>query len=122
MTKQKLEMFRGDSQKYTFSVKVNGAAPPGGIAGWTFWMTAKTDLNDPDVDAVFQVLNVDFTIEDPDLAEVSVVILPTKTVDLPITADTTYLFDVQGKETAGAIHTLAFGTLKVRLDATRAAA
>lgn len=120
MTKQKLEMFRGDDQEFTFIVKKDGVVVD--ITGWTFWMTAKENADDADVDAAFQVTNEDFTIVDADAGSAKVVVKAAKTSSLVISTDTNYYFDVQGKETGTAIHTIAYGTIKVRVDMTRAAA
>lgn len=116
MTKASLEMFRGNTQQFDIAVTKGGV--PVNIDGWTFRLTAKASLADPTAGEVFQVTNEDFTVTDAPGGLVSCIVQPAKTKDLPITSDKSYFFDVQAVEAGGAVHTVAFGKITIRMDVT----
>ena len=115
MIKTSIEMFRGDTAVLDLAVTTNGA--PTDITAWSFWLTAKVEPTDPDP-GVFRVTNTDFTILSAPAGTVRCKILPAKTSGLQITSDTTYSFDIRGKESTNDVHTLANGTIKVLLGTT----
>lgn len=115
-TKTKLEMFRGDTFKWDLAVTQGGS--PVDITGWVLWMTAKLDPLTPDASAQFkkQSPSTGITITSAVGGLARITVDPADTTSL--TDTTTLFFDVQGKESGGAIHTLASGTLKVLVDVT----
>lgn len=117
MIKTALEMFRGDTVRIDLTVTQDGVTQD--ITGWTFWMTAKTDAGLPDEDAFFQLTSpTDIVITDAALGTARITI-PASTTS-GVASRATLLFDVQGRDMGGGIHTLANGTLKISPDVTRA--
>ncbi len=113
-------MTRGDTRTITETVGPTGL-PAGGIAGWSFWFTAKISAEDPDSAAVVQKLPAAWAIQtlgSPSVAGVVICTLnPTDTSSLP-PYQVNLVYDVQAKDTNGNIFTLDSGTLTVMSDVT----
>lgn len=115
------EIFRGDDRDITIAVKT-----PAGVAqnitGWTFWVTGKVSLADADAAAIFQRTSANGGVVITDAANG----LATATIrgadTSALTAETTLFVDIQGKDTAGRVATLATGKIKVVLEVTQATA
>lgn len=80
------EIIRGDTIPVgPYTLKLNQAGIPGGIAGWTIFVTLKADLDDTDALALF---THSYTVPPGDLADASQFyfeVPQSKTADLPPT-------------------------------------
>lgn len=112
-----LVMKRGDSALWDFVATYPSGAPLV-LTSATVWMTAKNQLSDADVAAVFQVSTTggQITLTDAPNGKFRVQLTPSNTNTL--TKDTNLFWDVQVKDASGKIYTVADGTLLVKLDAT----
>lgn len=113
-------MVRGDTRTVTETVGPAGL-DVNGIAGWSFWLTAKYDPNDADVNAVFQKVPADWALQSTGNATTAGVTLctiqPADTASLPA-YEVSLFYDVQAKDTNGNIFTIDNGTLTVSADVT----
>ena len=118
-----LKMTRGDTKVVRVTVS-HTTLPPNGLAGYSFWFTAKNDVSDLDTDAVIKKVPADFTTvtvgDDTTTDGVATCkILPTDTsslADFPVPL----FYDVQAEDGAGNVTTIASGTFTVSPDVTRA--
>jgi hypothetical protein len=111
-----IRMIRGDTYEFVFRVVQDGDSFP--ITGATFWMTAKWDVEDADLDAVFQISTADdIAILSESEGRVGVIIKPAKTIGLPAHI-VTLPYDIQMKASGGEIYTVLRGTLVVTPDVT----
>lgn len=125
------KMKRGDDKTVQFTVD-GSKLPSDGVASFTFWFTAKQQVSDPDVSAIWEKTGHtgamgDFTIVavgNPNSnpvtnAVVNCAIHPADTNALP-DYDVVLLWDFQVKDSSNHITTSADGTLTVQPDITRA--
>lgn len=121
-----LTMTRGDTKTVTETIQPkdalgNQVLGANGIAGWSFWMTAKYDAGDADSAAVFQKVPINWTANtngNQTTAGVATCTLnPSDTSALP-PYQVTLVYDVQAKDTSGNIFTIDSGTLTVTPDVT----
>ena len=134
----RLRMYRGDS--FTFALQVfadpntgelsavgpNQPAPPGlvvqNLTGWRVWCTVKRNYGDPDNQAVTQLDNlalggVTFALAVSGKLSVTIPAIATRAFPNWIQR---LLVDLQGKDVAGTIRTIAAGLLSVIPDVTNA--
>lgn len=113
-------MPRGDTRTVTETVGPTGLGS-GGVAGWSFWFTAKLNLSDADTAAVIRKLPADWAIQTVGSDTVAGVVLctinPADTASLP-PYQVALSYDVQAKDTSGNIFTIDSGTLTVTADVT----
>lgn len=113
-------MTRGDTRTITETIGPTGL-PAGGIAGWSFWFTAKVSADDPDSAAVVQKLPAAWAIQTVGSSSIAGVVLctlnPSDTANLP-PYQVNLVYDVQAKDTNGNIFTLDNGILTVVTDVT----
>ena len=107
-----LEMFRGDTKTINLTVSSNGVAV--NLTGATVRLTVKTSVTDEDVAAVLQKTVTTHTV--PLDGETSIVIAP---ADTNAVTPAVYVYDVQLKQSSGAISTLLFGEFRINADVTR---
>jgi len=121
-----LTMYRGDTKTVTVTVQPvdasgNQVLGSGGIAGWSFWMTAKRDPSDLDSQAVFQKLPAAWSISSagdathPGVAFCN--LAPADTASLP-PYQLTLVYDIQAKDLTGNIFTIDAGAILVNVDIT----
>lgn len=117
MKVQPLAITHGDTLQFDVYITRNNAVVD--ITGALFWMTAKVAFTDADP-GVFQLTSPagGITITDAANGKIHVVIPPTATSSLPY-SEVTYTYDIQMKETGGAISTVTGGPITVTLDVTR---
>lgn len=132
MAKQNLgSMFRGDDKIVQFTLPAANL-PSDGVASFSFWFTAKSEVDLPDSGAQFQKLGLPgalgpFTIvtagnpaaTPPVDAVVNCAIAAADTSSLP-DYDVTLTWDLQVRDANGKTSTAASGTLTVQPDVTRA--
>lgn len=110
---------RGDTQTFTLTLSNLSSS---GLTGFSFWFTAKNNIDDLDAAAVIQKLTAAFTVVTVGSATIPGVatftILPTDTASL--TDYTVLEFDIQVKDASGNIFTPVRGSLTVNADVTRA--
>lgn len=118
----RLEMRRGDTPVWELAVTDEDGAPLN-LTGYTIRMTAKTSIDQPDADAVFQLSTVDGTITVTDAAGGLAEMQPTRGDTNTLTVDTNCVWDVQIARdgTPDETFTVADGTLIIRRDVTRTA-
>jgi hypothetical protein len=117
------QMFRGDSR----SIAVAALQPDGvtaqNISGWALWFTGKLNILDPDGSAVFQrTIASGITVTNAALGLATVALAPASTDSLMAAGTQTSvdLFcDLQGKDGAGNVATLATGKITVLAEITR---
>jgi hypothetical protein len=107
-------IFRGDSQSYTFTF-TDKEAKPIDISAWTVWLTFKDDINDSDEDAVIQKVNSPGSHSDSTAGKTSFIL----TAEDTNTLQGKYYYDVQVKKGDGGISTVRSGFLLVKVDVTR---
>jgi hypothetical protein len=117
-------MFRGDSRTITVAALQPDGVTAQNITGWTLWFTAKLAILDADGAAIFQKktggLGITITSGAGGLA--SIALAPTDTDGTMATGTLTSvdLFcDLQGKDGAGNVATLATGKLTILAEITR---
>ena len=117
-----LEMRRGDTPLWDLAV-VDADGDPLDLSGWTVRMTAKTSVDQPDADAVFQLSTVDGTIVVTDAAGGLATMQPARDDTSGLTADTACFWDVQIARDGAPdeTFTVASGTLLIVRDITRTA-
>lgn len=116
-TQFSIEIDRGDTAFFDFTVLTNGIAQ--NITGWLIWFTAKRRVGDTDLQAVLQKSTAlgGVTITNAGGGVGFVTISPADTAGLA--AERQPLFaDLQGKDGGGNIFTLQKGKLVIRPDAT----
>lgn len=114
-----LEMVRGDTPVWELAVTDKNGAPYD-ISGSTIWMTAKNNIDDTDLAAIFQLSTTtgEITLTTPlsGLAQ----IIPTAAATSGLTADAQLYYDIQVRTPANRTFTVVKGTLIVSRDVTRA--
>ena len=85
------------------------------ITGWTFWLTLKLDPTATDVNADAQVSVVASGAD----AAAGIVYITFTAGDTEDLLPTTYNYDIQYLDLAGAVQTLTYGTVTVIQDITR---
>lgn len=104
--------FRGDDITINLAFKdADGVAQD--ITGWTTFMTIKSSIDDPDVDAVFQE---DVTIHDSPADGLTHFTITDADSDA-LVGD--YVYDIQYKDSTGLIKTVMKGTFTFVKDVTR---
>lgn len=117
-----LEMYRADTHRERFRVQNENGAIIENITGWAkFWFTVKRKTTDADP-GVFQLTSGSgIALIDAPNGLLEVTVAPANLADSSLLGYTTRLvFDLQGKDAAGNIWTLAAGTFLVKADSTRA--
>ncbi len=116
------DVARGDDTTVNFTIKNPAGTAVLNVTGWSFWFTGKVDLNDTDGSAVFQrtTANGGITITDAANGAISVAIRAVDTS--PLTADTTVLCDLQGKDAGGKVNTIMTGKINIKREVTQATA
>jgi hypothetical protein len=112
-----LSMFRGDHEAFELAVTVDAA--PYDISTSTIWFTAKRAYNDTDSQAYMAKDNAGvggIAVTDGPGGICVLTIESADTEDL--TADTDLYYDVQIELSAGEVHTIVYGLLKIRRDVT----
>jgi hypothetical protein len=134
--RRRRRMLRGDTLAFTVQVLVNPttgeygtvwpAEPqpyntaPVNLTGWRVIFTAKYEVPDWDNQAVAQLDNETLggVVATGVVGTTSVTMPPTATVGFADTA-TTLVYDLQGIDPSGNVHTFETGRLRVRADVTR---
>jgi hypothetical protein len=104
---------RGDDWINTFYIK-DELGQPVDITGNTYWMTLKSDPNDPDPGAGQQVITASGVSAEQGI--LTIAFSPSVTNNL---VPGTYNFDIQQLDTSGIIKTLVIGRVRVVVDITR---
>lgn len=125
------KMFRGDDKTVQFTLP-GATLPSDGVASFSFWFTAKSEVDLPDSAAQFQKMGTPgalgpFTIVTPGNpaatppvdAVVNCALAAADTASLP-DYDVTLEWDLQVRDGNGKTNTAASGTLTVQPDVTRA--
>jgi hypothetical protein len=112
------KIFRGDTIVIEFAVSQDGVAL--NLTGYSIWFTAKKQKSDNDTapTAIQKTLSSGIVVLDAAAGHIKVTILPADTATL--SADTTYVCDLQVKSGGGVITTVADGTMAITLDVTQA--
>ena len=120
MVRRNLEMYAGDTFPFEVTVENNGSGM--NITNYSFRMTAKYDIKDADVDAVFSITSPgNITITDAANGDILVTVPASATSDLEI-GFTYYLqYDIQMYSDPGTIYTVCSGILKVNPTVSRTA-
>ncbi len=117
---QILPMARGDSATFVIPVVAADGVTPVPLTGSTIWFTAKYRLTDEDIAAPIRkstaTTGVTITNGPGGVAQVDLLSSDTSALTQP----TTLYWDVQARDGASAIRTLAHGRLVIRLDVTKA--
>ena len=113
---------RGDDRVFTFTVRHPDAPEtPVNVTGWSFWMTGKAQIEDPDSAAAFRCRMSDSPATITVTAAtgvVNVALIPAHTATQD--HNTELFVDFQGKDAAGKIRTLDDFKLKIIGDITQA--
>lgn len=117
-------MFRGDTWQLPCYVVNDQTQGPIDVTGWTFWLTAKYALPNPDAQAAFQQDNIPggyggIMIVSATAGEVLATVQPLTTRSYP-DGDVHVDYDVQGQDTSGIVITIERGRLTIKPDVTRA--
>lgn len=114
-----IHMVRGDTKILHCATFQQDGISPYDLAGCTLWMTAKAKINDPDVQATFQITSDDdITIDSGGSTGLfDIEIKPDKTDPLPVA--TTLAVDIQILTAAAKVFTLGKGSLSIEEDVTR---
>lgn len=114
------EMWRGDTEVFSATVYQGTPATPVNITGASLKFTAKQDLSDPDVDAVFQRATGGngITITDGPAGECEIALISANTSGLSV--PTLCYCDLQLVDGSGNVSTTATGTLLIKVDVTQA--
>jgi hypothetical protein len=111
-------VFRGDDRVLTVEALAPGGGGAQDLTGWSLWFTGKLAVADADGAAIFQ-----YTIGSGIAVTNAAGGLATIAIDgddtAVLTADTSLWCDLQGKDAAGKIATLATGKLNVVAEVTR---
>lgn len=131
MVKQDLEVYRGDNETFSITVKRSNTVYP--LTSVTIWFTAKNDVLDADASAVIRKDTLGLggiTITDAPAGKFDLNLIPTDTasITVPTTVNpkdrfeyfTELYYDIQLKTGGGAIFTIAEGRLLVKPDVTQA--
>ena len=115
-----LTMRRGDDRELLIAVDGPVRGVRQDITGWTLWVTAKRAVADADGVAVFRLKTggQGIALTDP-TAGLATAAIPAGATD-GLEEETILYVDVQGKDGAGKVRTLASGTIVVVPDITRA--
>lgn len=109
---------RGDNIRFDVNITQGGAALD--VSAYDIWCTGKRDIDDADVDAVFQVTKaggqITVTGAGNNIARVNIPGASTSA----LTEDVNLFYDVQIKSGTGEITTVADGRMQIRKDVTRA--
>ena len=116
MADQLLTMFRGDSAAWDFAATLNGAVVD--LTGASVRFTAKNRPDDADVDAVIsKTVGAGITLTNASSGLLRVKLAPSDTSGFG--GARTLVWDLQARDAAGDVHTLAGGTLRVQPDISR---
>jgi hypothetical protein len=110
-----LSMYVGDTKTINLAVTQN--ATPVDISTWTFEFAAATALHPSPAPVGFTVDNAGFQILDGPGGLASVTIPSAATSGLNLQTDTLFYYSFVGTEQNLAVHTLAVGSLAIRLGA-----
>lgn len=115
------QAYRGDTVTFdVINIKRGGVTVPFTAGGYSFWCTGKRAVTAADVDAVFQVtgtVGAKGSVTAPIDGKLSVKLLPPATSALaPVVTD--LQVDVQYKDPAGDVWTVASGVLTILPDVT----
>lgn len=112
-------VYRGDDRNLPVEVTEPGGPGAQDLTGWSLWFTGKLNIADDDAAAIFQyTIGSGITVDNAAGGLATIAIAGDDTNAL--TADSTTLFcDLQGKDGAGKIATLATGKLTVEAEITR---
>ncbi len=115
-----LTMYRGDTKTVQETIGPTGL-DSNGIAGWSFWFTAKYDPSESDAAAAIKRVPNDWTVQEAGNATTAGVVVttltPATTASLP-PYTVVLAYDVQCKDDHGNIFTLDAGTLTILPDVT----
>lgn len=107
-----LRMYRGDTLEFKAFI-LDGTDPVDVTAGY-FWFTVKSDINDPDSDAVIRKeLGTGIQIINGPLGYIIVTVDPIDTLVLNLDEATTYHWDLQYQDAFGVITTVFIGRLTI---------
>lgn len=122
MRETKLRMHRGDSASFDVRAYQADGVTPQALTGATVWFSAKNRTTDDDTAAVIRKSTVGggVTIVDAAAGRARIDLAPADTSGFA--GPVTLLWDVQARDGAGAVRTLAYGRLFVEPDVTRATA
>ena len=95
---------------YRTAAKPNGAQID--LSGSSFRLYVKADV--ADVNSLVVKNNVDFTIGDTDF-NIKVKLLP---IDTSVLGEGTFVYDLELTDAAGDVYTVAYGSIKLRMDVT----
>jgi len=117
-SRQDISFWRGDGLVFDCTITSEGAAVD--LTTYDVWCTGKRNLNEADVDAVFQVTKDagDIVISGAGNNIATITVPAADTVGL--TVPLTLFYDVQIKAPAGQPITVAWGQLSIGQDVTRA--
>jgi hypothetical protein len=113
-------MYRNNTGLFAFQVIKEATTGSIDVTGWTFRMTAKYAIPNPDAQAAFQLDNQDIggiTLPTPTLGQVLGTLAPGATSnypDGPVEVD----YDLQATDTTGVIMTVEFGHLTIEPSVT----
>lgn len=113
----KRSLFHGRTMRLKFTVTI--ASVPMDLTGAKFALTAKRNIEDADVDAVFQVTTA--TVTTP-ASGIFVIEIPRESTDLIAIGNEPeeLVYDVVIEDSGGDTYTLEYGRLKVYPSPTRA--
>lgn len=113
-SQQPIEMVRGKTRKFRFTVSDIATGLPVDITGWpAFWFLAKVDITDSDAAAVItKTLGSGITTISPTVGLNEVLILAVDTVTLA-DARATFWAEIQGRDAGGLPWSLWQGTLVI---------
>jgi len=111
MTTKTLELYRGDTKRYSFTFKRDGVAID--ITGYTIRFTVKREKTDSDSDAV---ITKDVTSHTNAAGGESAVDLSSAETNVP---EGSYCYDIQTTDAGGAISTVLAGAFIVTEDVTK---
>lgn len=116
-----LKLVLGDTEEIEFIVVDRVTREAMDITGWQFWFTVKKDNANEDVDAVIQkIVGEGIEIVEASIGKALVTVNPEDRA--LVTAARNYKWDIQAKDAAGRIVTIAGldGNLEFTSDTTRA--
>lgn len=116
---QQLRMFRGDTPTFQLTV-LNRDLNPFDLTGYSIWFTAKRNLDDSDINALFQISTITGHIIVTDAVGGIAQIIPPASATYSLTSDAQVFFDIQIRN-AGLTrtYTVARGHLSIVRDVTR---
>jgi hypothetical protein len=113
-----IEIERGDTHYLEGTVTEDDGSTAFDLTGCNMWHTAKANIEDTDLEAIFQKTEVDgITITDAFNGGYRIKLDPADTSGLLV--DTTLVFDVQLKTPSGDVRTVTEGVYAVSQDITQ---